>query len=526
TITYGASGLPPGLSINPSTGEITGSPTEVGKFDVTITASNGIAPNATYGLEINVVKRKLRVRAENEFIEQNDPLPPLTVTYSGFAPSEDASVLDTPPVLSTTSDTSVAGTFPIVLSTPLSDDHYEQLSFEPATLTITPQAIPTVTWPIPADIPYGTPLDITQLNATANVSGTFVYSPAKGTVLPAGAGQPLTVVFTPIDTGYIPVTKTNQITVTRVPLTVTASNKAAITDDLLPLLALPHFFTAQYEGFVNGDGPTDLDTPPSFAVRVGLPPFAPGTYDIVPRGAADANYTIAFVKGTLTLTPPPMAPVISDFPPSDGDYGIPYHEVIHALSNSGGVTFTIESGSLPPGLSFNSTPGSGVAVIEGTPTNAGTFGPLVIRATNDFSSTLTPPADIKVQKGILVITADDRTIKEGTSPEPPALTGSVSGLRNGDTVAVLSPAPDFSTPAAAASPLGNYEIVLANAPANANYIVRSVKGTLTIVDKEVPVITWPEPADIVYGTALDGTQLNATASISGTNDVVTGTFVY
>jgi hypothetical protein len=36
----------------------------------------------------------------------------------------------------------------------------------------------TITWSTPADITYGTALSATQLNATANVAGSFVYSPA------------------------------------------------------------------------------------------------------------------------------------------------------------------------------------------------------------------------------------------------------------------------------------------------------------------------------------------------------------
>jgi hypothetical protein len=46
----------------------------------------------------------------------------------------------------------------------------------------------TITWSAPADITYGTALSATQLNATANVPGTFVYEPAAGTVLNASAG--------------------------------------------------------------------------------------------------------------------------------------------------------------------------------------------------------------------------------------------------------------------------------------------------------------------------------------------------
>jgi hypothetical protein len=53
-----------------------------------------------------------------------------------------------------------------------------------------------ITWANPAPIPYGTPLSSTQLNATANVPGTFVYTPSGGTVLAAG-NQNLSVAFTP-----------------------------------------------------------------------------------------------------------------------------------------------------------------------------------------------------------------------------------------------------------------------------------------------------------------------------------------
>jgi Legume lectin domain/Abnormal spindle-like microcephaly-assoc'd, ASPM-SPD-2-Hydin len=60
------------------------------------------------------------------------------------------------------------------------------------------QATPTITWPTPAPIVLGTLLSGTQLNASANVQGSFSYTPGAGTVLPAGL-QTLSVVFTPSD---------------------------------------------------------------------------------------------------------------------------------------------------------------------------------------------------------------------------------------------------------------------------------------------------------------------------------------
>jgi hypothetical protein len=58
------------------------------------------------------------------------------------------------------------------------------------------RATPTIAWPTPEKIPYGTLLSDSQLNATASVPGTFAYTPGPGTLLSAGEHTPL-VVFTP-----------------------------------------------------------------------------------------------------------------------------------------------------------------------------------------------------------------------------------------------------------------------------------------------------------------------------------------
>ena len=62
------------------------------------------------------------------------------------------------------------------------------------------KATPTITWNNLDNIILGTALSDVQLNATASVSGSFVYTPPAGTVLSVGAGQNLHVDFTPADT--------------------------------------------------------------------------------------------------------------------------------------------------------------------------------------------------------------------------------------------------------------------------------------------------------------------------------------
>lgn len=81
---------------------------------------------------------------------------------------------------------------------------------------------PVITWANPADISYGTLLSAAQLNATADIPGTFVYTPAIGTKLEVGTNQVLKVDFTPTDaTVYNIASKTVQINVTAASNTVT-----------------------------------------------------------------------------------------------------------------------------------------------------------------------------------------------------------------------------------------------------------------------------------------------------------------
>ena len=75
-------------------------------------------------------------------------------------------------------------------------------TYKSVTATVTLSVIkanPTLTWATPAAIPYGTALAATQLNATADVPGTFTYSPGAGTVLAVGPTT-LTATFTPTNT--------------------------------------------------------------------------------------------------------------------------------------------------------------------------------------------------------------------------------------------------------------------------------------------------------------------------------------
>ena len=91
-------------------------------------------------------------------------------------------------------------------------------------------------------------------------------------------------------------------------------------------------------------------------------------------------------------------------------------------------------------------------------------------------------------------------------------TGTITGLQNGDDITA-----SYSSTATTASPVGNYPITPSLVDPNdleTNYIVGLIPGTLTITPAS-PVVAWPAPSSITYGTALGPGQLDANANVPG-----------
>jgi uncharacterized protein (TIGR02145 family) len=98
--------------------------------------------------------------------------------------------------------------------TPTDNINYNTAS-KTVKITVNDKQDPIITWANPADIVSGTLLSAAQLNATADVAGAFVYTPAIGTQLAVGTNQDLKADFTPTDlVNYNTVSKTVKINVT------------------------------------------------------------------------------------------------------------------------------------------------------------------------------------------------------------------------------------------------------------------------------------------------------------------------
>jgi N-acetylneuraminic acid mutarotase/PKD repeat protein len=83
--------------------------------------------------------------------------------------------------------------------TPQDTGNWNTPAAKTAAITVL-KGTPVISWATPADVVIPATLGASQLNATANVAGSFAYTPASGTELAAGQGQTLSVTFTPADT--------------------------------------------------------------------------------------------------------------------------------------------------------------------------------------------------------------------------------------------------------------------------------------------------------------------------------------
>ncbi len=371
---------------------------------------------------------------------------------------------------------------------------------------------PTITWQAPSDITYGTPLSPAQLNATATVSGatvqgTFAYSPSSGMVLSAGNGQTLSATFTPTDTAhYLPAKASVSINVLKATLTVAANNASRTYGSANPP------FTANITGFVNGDTAAVVSGAPNFATpaTAGSPV---GNYAIVPAlgtlSAANYQFT-SFINGTLAVGPAGLTVTANNASRAYGSANPAFTANITGFVN--GDTAAVVSGA--PSFTTPATAGSPVGNYAIVPA-LGTLSAANYQFTSFINGTLA------VGAAGLTVMANNASRAYGSAN--PAFTANITGFVNGDTFAVVSGAPSFTTPATAGSPVGNYAIVPALGTLSvANYQFTSfINGTLAVGAAGLTVMA--NNASRAYGSANPGFTANITGFVNGdTFAVVSG----
>jgi hypothetical protein len=303
------SGLPVTYTVNSGPATVSGSLlTITGAGTVSVTANqagNGgwlPAPPVTQFFTVNPAV--LIVTANNQSMTYGSSVPSFTASYSGFVNGDGQGVLSGSPSLTTTAtSSSPVGPYTITAALgTLSATNYSFV-FANGTLTINP-AVLTVTANNAGMIYGGTPPTLTY-TMTGFVLGqnqgtATTGAPAESTT--ATSSSPVGVYTISISQGTLAATNytfafvNGNLTIGPATLTVTADNKSMSEGGSLPT------FTASYSGFVNGDTQAVLSGSPSLTTDAPQNPPV-GTYNIfAAQGTLGAaNYTFAFVNGTLTV---------------------------------------------------------------------------------------------------------------------------------------------------------------------------------------------------------------------------------
>jgi hypothetical protein len=266
-----------------------------GAYVLRLSVSDGVLVTSD-DVQVLVNKAILEVRAPNLNRVYGTANPLLIASITGYQNGDTADAISGSAVLATAAtETSSLGNYPIIVDvSSMTSANYEFKGVN-GVLTIT-QATPVITWANPAAMIYGTPLSAMQLNAITRVAGSFVYTPSLGSILHAGSGQALSVVFTPTDTvNYATANATTALTVNQASLIITADNKTMVSGQAVPAL------TAVGSGLVSPDTLANLDTA-AVLTTTATNSSATGTYPITVSGASDSDYVISYVNGTMSVT--------------------------------------------------------------------------------------------------------------------------------------------------------------------------------------------------------------------------------
>jgi hypothetical protein len=238
-------------------------------------------------------------------------------------------------------------------------DYSTQTASVPLVVT---KATPTITWPAPSPITYGTALSAAQLNATSATPGSFAYTPAAGTILTVGL-QTLQATLTPSDsTDYNNVSATVSITVLAAVPTLTFAPITNVTVNAAP-------FTVSATSASPGPITYGVSSGPATISGSTVTVTGAGTVVLSATQAAAGSYAAATATATFTVT---AAPAL-DFTMSAGTA-----TQSQAIIAGGAATYTLQIA--PTGSTY---PDNVTFTASGVPAGASfTFSPAIIPANN------------------------------------------------------------------------------------------------------------------------------------------------
>ena len=253
--------------------------------------------------------------------------------------------------------------------------------------------------------------------------------------------------------------------------------------------------TASYSGFVGGDSATSLTTQPACSSNV-LPTSPVGDYPSTCSGAVDPNYAISYVAGDVSVSPVALQVTASSATMTYGSATPTVTPIVVGLQNNepasalgvGLTCTTATSSSSPAGSYATSCSGASdanytISYVEGT---------------------------LAVTPATLTVTASSAPLTYGGTT--PTVTPQVSGLVNGDTVAVLGNGLTCFSSATATSPVGTYASSCQGA-SDSNYTIGYATGTIQVV--AAPLTVAASSASMSYGSSVPTITPNFSGFVNG-----------
>ncbi|MDW8412837.1 MAG: putative Ig domain-containing protein [Acidobacteriota bacterium] len=529
--TFSSSGtLPPGITFNTSTGAISGIPTAAGSYTFTITATDvfGCTGSQNYTVTINCPTITLSPTTlpngtvgtpYSQSVSASGGNAPYTFSSSGTLP---------PGITFNTSTGAISGiptaagsyTFTITATDVFgcTGSQNYTVTINCPTITLSPTTLPNGT----VGTPYSQSVSASGGNApyTFSSSGTLppgiTFNTSTGAIsgIPTAAGS---YTFTITATDVFGCTGSQNYTVTINCPTITLSPTT------LPngTVGTPYSQSvsasggnAPYTFSSSGTLPPGITFNTSTGAISGIPTAA-GSYTFTITATdvfgctGSQNYTVTINCPTITLSPTTLP---------NGTVGTPYSQSVSASGGNAPYTFS-SSGTLPPGITFNTSTGA----ISGIPTAAGSY-TFTITATDVFGCTGSQNYTVTIN--CPTITLSPTTLPNGTVGTPYSQSVSASGGNAPYTFSssgTLPPGITFNTSTGAISGIptaaGSYTFTITatdvfGCTGSQNYTVTINCPTITLSPTTLPNGTVGTP----YSQSVSASGGNApyTFSSSGT----------
>jgi hypothetical protein len=379
---------------------------------------------------------------------------------------------------------------------------------------------------------------------TPQIPGTFVYNPPSGTIEPVGT-DPLQVTFTPTDTlDYTPANDTVSLQVVA-PATISTPTiswptPASITYGT-PLSSTQLDAVAMAQAQPTPVVPNNQLLVVSTATDgtgFGLAGFDGSgnaySYNELNLGTQATDGQVNFQGTTFTLGQPTVPNAITNGAvytlTQPGNYSS-----VYLIGAAAGIVEGRNNGNAP-GAAFILNYSTGRAVTQTVDMsswtrNRGSYGDETVVATTDHANTQgggSNPGTYKLYG--YQITADPaRTLVSVTLPNDRNVVIMALGFGTNNQVVVPGTYAYTYKPGNLSAPgaildVGSHELDVVFTPNNTAGYNGATGSTTILVTKATPLLNWPTPAAIPAGTALSGTQLDATATFQGST--LAGNYVY